>query len=293
MRRSAISKTGNTGNLTDTKATSSMDTRFSLPNIRLVPEDISHGPKPRPSQLKSTTISFPHPSRVATRYERGHPTSTAKYADNSSAQLVASVPIVRFYCKSPQDLVRPPLHRGTLMSNSVRSVAPNEIVRSQVHVFAGGNSTSVEFQAPRGLSESNQEPQQGAEAPVPEPTPRPALADLLYIARANDTSRPLSVQSRKDLAGRCLHARQKGRQAFHKDLWTIEPTNEPAPPGKDYFAAFFDGQLVEGIRLVLVHGEAMEGGPSEKVCVYGCLLNGSHRLLSNVKYVNPPFHLHV
>lgn len=252
--------------------------------------------------------SFPHLSRIPTRR---HQSPIARLVDK--ALFVTAAPEARKNDFSHSDSIswdqRSQISaRSTQMrdhdatekytdseplrdpAQRLRFTSHNETVPSQVHVPQGGNSSVVGFHVFAGHRESSQETQQivaPVGAPVLEHIP-PTLPELPFnIPRTIDKSRPLSIQSPEDLARRYLDARQKGRKTYHKSLWTFEPMTGSAPPDKEYFSTYFDGQLVEGIRLV--HGEAMKEKSNQKVCIFGCLHDDSHRWLSNSKCVSMLF----
>ena len=267
-------------------------------------------PEPNPRKLDSPTTKPPHLARIPTRRAQS---PTARHVEK--VLFVTTSPETRKCDISHSDSISRDQHSQISVHSTqtrdhdatekhtdseplrdpaqrVKFTAHNEIVPSQVHVPQGRNSSLVRIQAFADARESSQETQQIV-APVEAPVRAhilPTLPKLLFsIRRMINKNRPLSIQSLKDLAARCLHARQKGRETYHQSLWTFERMNEPAPLNKEYFAAFFDGQLVEGIRLVLVYGEAMKGKSYQKVCIYGCLRDNSHRWLSNPKCVSLMF----
>lgn len=175
-----------------------------------------------------------------------------------------------------------PVQPETPISNSSGPRAHTEMAPSQAYAVAKG---SGQLHASARQAESREQLQEIV-VHVAGPAPELILPELLFfIPRPMDRTHPLAVQSLKDFTARCLHARQEGRHTYHMNLWTIMPSREPAPQGKEYYLAYFDGQLVEGLRLVLVHDETMDGDASYKICVYGCLSRGTHRWIGNSRYV--------
>lgn len=98
---------------------------------------------------------------------------------------------------------------------------------------------------------------------------------------------PLTMQSLKDLTGQLLLGRQRARSTDFRQLWTISPLSDgisDAILGRKYFSASFAGQLIAGIRLILIESETSARG-NRKLCAFGCVKNGTHQWISNTTYV--------
>lgn len=118
--------------------------------------------------------------------------------------------------------------------------------------------------------------------PIISSTPHSSVLPF-QLQRSADKSIPLSVQSLKDLTGRLLCAHQRGRANDWHHLWRILPYQEKSPAGtRSYYRAFYDDQLVSGLRLILLNGEFNSG---LKLCAYGCERNGKVQWITSSRLV--------
>jgi hypothetical protein len=89
--------------------------------------------------------------------------------------------------------------------------------------------------------------------------------------------------SLKDLTARLLLARQRALVSDYHRLWTIKLI-QTLQSGQKLYHAYFDGQLIEGIRLIQLDLTGTEENPRKKLCAYGCVRRNVHQWLSNVEY---------
>jgi hypothetical protein len=82
---------------------------------------------------------------------------------------------------------------------------------------------------------------------------------------------------------RLLLARQRGRVILWNFLWTVEYIGIlPEMDGAYIYHIMYDGQLLEGVRLIELDLSEEKAG-TKKMCVYGCK-RGIYQWLSNVVY---------
>jgi hypothetical protein len=123
----------------------------------------------------------------------------------------------------------------------------------------------------------------------------PPLALPFNVALATTKVQPLVIQTLKELTGRLLLARQRGRSTTYHQLWTMQQDTNSTSPSQ--YLALFDGQLIKGLRLVQWpdEGNTPESEPTlnedtrvkdgaGKACAFGCVKGGLRRWASNQSY---------
>jgi hypothetical protein len=169
------------------------------------------------------------------------------------------------------------------LTSPASSPKPIEIQHPQIP------RTIVDLTTPTNSPRTVRDKQSKRTKVIDDPTPTKILLVIgstaalpFQLPRSANKTIPLSVQSLKDLTGRLLCARHCGRANDWHHLWHISSHQKVSPAGIRYYQVFFDGQLVLGIRLILLEGEF---DPSLKLCAYGCSRDGTVQWITSSRLV--------